>query len=358
MFLGWIFNALYIGFVDSHVIEAEQKIFQVLFYAFQVFVVGMLITFPVQGYGFYSIFFSSLHTLGAVLFVIFFFNKTKYIQTISLWYARTALIFFIISSAGPFALGYLMANDMGQSKWYYFAIYFYLHFQYNGFFLFGILSLFFSLLERKKIDVDFREVKTIGIILAGACIPAYLLSVLWAKPGYFFNMLGEFAATIQIVAVVMFINVMIAHRGDFKISFDKSSNYFLSIAMIGLLLKSLLQLLSAFPSISQMAYELRPIVIAYLHLVLLGVISLSLFVWCLESELFDRRTGSRAIIVYLVSFIAMELCLIISPWWSNVFGSESFTAAGWIFFFSALLSLSCVMLYSSSFSKKMTKVSF
>jgi hypothetical protein len=358
MFLGWIFNVLYIAFVSNYVLEKEQAIFQRLFYALQVFVVGMLITFPLQGYGLFSIIFSSLHTAGAMLFVVLFFKKTKYIKTTSAWYARIALIFFIISSAGPFALGYLMANDMGQSNWYYFSIYFYLHFQYNGFFLFGVLSLFFSLLERNKIDFYVKEAKTIGRILAVSCIPAYILSVLWAKPGYLFNMLGELAATIQIVALVMFINFLAAHRRDFKIRFNKSSNYFLLIAMVALVLKSLLQLLSGFPSVSQMAYELRPVVIAYLHLVLLGVISHSLFVWYLESELLDRSKAVPAIILYVASFTAMELCLIITPWWRQVFGSEFYSATHWIFLFSGLLSLSCLILYVASFRKKDDKGQF
>src|SRR5688572_4826809 len=144
MFLGWIFNVLYIAFVTKHVDEKGDKFFLILFWALQVLNVGMLISFPLEGYGPSSIIFSTLHTIGAIVFAVRFFIKTKSIATTSSWFAKAALLFFAISTAGPFSLGYLMSNGMGNRNWYDFSIYYYLHFQYNGFFLFGIFSLFFS----------------------------------------------------------------------------------------------------------------------------------------------------------------------------------------------------------------------
>src|SRR5688572_29855994 len=64
MFLGWIFNALYVGICYNHIAAEETKFFRILFIALQVLVVGMLIAFPLQGYGFYSILLSTLHTFG------------------------------------------------------------------------------------------------------------------------------------------------------------------------------------------------------------------------------------------------------------------------------------------------------
>lgn len=344
MFLGWIFNVLFIGFTSNHILESQQKIFRIFFIVLQVLVTGMLISFPLQGYGFYSILLSTLHTILAITFIVKFFNQTKATTSTSVWYARIALVFFLISTAGPFSLGYLMASGLGQTNWYYYSIYFYLHFQYNGFFLFGIFSLFLNLLEKRKINFSIRKAKTIGAILATCAIPSYLLSILWANPGYEFNILGGLTALVQIFALIMLINLILTHSHGIKLNFSKSAVSFLSVVLLGLVIKSLLQLISSFPSVAQMAYELRPIVIAYLHLVLVGVISLSLLVWFVESDLLEKNHSNKIILLFLVSFLGMEICLVISPWWSSIFGSNFSSASTWTLVFSLILSLSCFLL--------------
>ena len=355
MFLGWIFNALYIGFTINHILESEQRFYKTLFIVLQILVVGMLISFPIEGYDFYSIFFSTLHTLGAIIFFIKFYSKSKFETSTSIWYARVALLFFLISTLGPFSLGYLMANGMGQSQWYYFSIYFYLHFQYNGFFLFGVFSLLFNMLEKRKVKFSVTKSLSFGKILAFTCAPAYLLSILWAKPGYVFNILAGLTALAQLYALVIMISFLSIHLGDFKRALNKSSIYFLSIVLVVFIAKLFLQLISAFPLVAQMAYDLRPVVIAYLHMVLLGIICLSLFVWYLESDLINIKSGNRTIILFFISFIGMEVCLILTPW-SNVLPGKDKLLAGCIFFFSAILSFSCFLLFLSSLTKKLTKI--
>src|SRR5687768_12768603 len=48
-FLGWVFNALYISLIYAY-IPAQVKRYHVLFWLLQVAVLGMLISFPIQGY--------------------------------------------------------------------------------------------------------------------------------------------------------------------------------------------------------------------------------------------------------------------------------------------------------------------
>jgi hypothetical protein len=347
MFLGWVFNALYIGFVSNHINKTKSAFFVKMFYVLQAFVIGMLISFPLQGYGLFSIAFSTFHMIGVIVFSVIFFCKTKRITTVSVWYARVALIFFITSTVGPFSLGYLMANGMGHSVWYYFSIYFYLHFQYNGFFLFGVFSLLFSVIERKKVLFDQQRAKLIGMIMAAACVPGYLLSVLWSNPGLIFNIVAGAAAAIQLMTLIILLKFVMNHRQQFESCFSKLSNRFLMFAFSALSLKLVLQMLSSFPAIAQMAYEVRPIVIAYLHLVLLGVISISLFVWYLESNLVNPNRAGRAVVVFISSFVAMEICMVASPWWGTLFGSDFLSPQTCIFFCSIFLSLGCFLLYAS-----------
>lgn len=344
MFLGWIFNVLYIALCHHHIPETKSRFFHYLFIVLQVLVVGMLISFPLQGYGFYSILFSTLHTLCVIVFIVKFFRQTKDSTSVSVWFARIALLFFALSAAGPFSLGYLMSNGLGQSNLYYCSIYFYLHFQYNGFFLFGIFSLFFNLLERKEVSFDHSSARTFGWILAAACFPTYLLSILWAAPGMIVNIVAGIAAFIQFIALYILIELVIRNRSAIKKTINRSSVCFLLITLAAFALKLLLQASSAFPGIAQMAYELRPVVIAYLHLVLIGIISLSLLVWYIEFKLVNKISGQRTLCLFLLSFAGMEICLTISPWWSAVWGANFFRASECIFLFSVALSFSCFLL--------------
>lgn len=358
MFLGWIFNALYLAFVFHFIEEKAQKFFNVLFLIIQALVVAMLISFPIQGYKFYSILFSTLHTLCALVFTIHFFRKTKHVNSMAAWYARIALLFFALSSAGPFSLGYLMANGLGATNWYSFSIYFYLHFQYNGFFFFGILSLLFCLLNGKNILMENAKIKLIGMTWAVACAPAYLLSTLWAKPGLLFHWIGAASALVQIIAFVMLVVLLLTARTEIRTRFSKPSLALLGFASTALGLKFVLQLLSAFPYVAQMAYEIRPIVIAYLHLMLVGVVTVVILVWYIEQSLISSGFAKRAVVTFIAGFIGMELVLIISPWWSSVSPLLFFGSSEYSFAFSLIVASSFLLLLMGSLRKTDKNQSF
>jgi hypothetical protein len=355
MFLGWVFNVLYIVFAHNYIPAGDQKFLKVLFCFLQCLLIAMTISFPLQGYGLFSIIFSSLHTLGAIVFVIVFLRKTRDQKSVSRWYARVALIFFVLSAGGPFALGYIAANGMGHSNAYYFSIYFYLHFQYNGFFLFGVFSLLLRLLEQKGITFDRRKAKTIGSILALTCVPTYLLNILWAKPGYVFNITGGLAAFAQFAALILMLKAVHTYNAiGIRRHFRSTSIGLFHIALIAFGLKLCLQFISSFPAVARMALELRPVVIAYLHLVLLGIISLALLIWYLESDLLGSG-ARRIIVIFLTAFVGMEICMVMMPWWRSFFGPDFLSASVCLLFFSAVLSVSCLLLFLSSLRQKTDK---
>ena len=343
MFLGWVFNALYIAYTMHHIPEKDQRPFKVLFLLLQAFLIPMMVSFPLQGYGLFSIVFSTLHTVTAIAFVIIFFRESKGVNTISTWYAKVSLLFFLISTAGPFSLGYLMSAGLGQSQWYHFSIYYYLHFQYNGFFLFGVFSLFFHLLERKQVLPDYKKAIRIGRWMACSCVPAYLLSVLWAKPGLAFNFTAGVAAGVQVYALSLLISFL--KERVIRQSMHAYSFPFLVIAFLSFALKLFLQLLSAHPDIAQFAFEYRPIVIAYIHLVLIAVISLPILIWYLEMDFINRSLGTKALTLFLISFCFAQLLLIAQPWWAKFQPGPFFNSSQLIFLFSLPLSFSCFFFY-------------
>lgn len=76
-FLGWIFNAFYAVFIVAFVPAQKQTSFsyRLLFWLLQVAVLGMLFSFPVQGYAAVSITFSTLHIFLSYWFALSFPDK-------------------------------------------------------------------------------------------------------------------------------------------------------------------------------------------------------------------------------------------------------------------------------------------
>jgi len=343
MFVGWVFNAFYLAYVSSYIRTKWISRYRLLFVVLQVLVVGMLFSFPLQGYGLFSITFSALHTILAGVFVFLFFQDLKHVNlknSVSVWFVKTSLFFFLLSSIGPFSLGFLVANGLGQSNWYYFAVYFYLHFQYNGFFLFGVLGLFFKLLEERNVLITKAKVLQAGAIMAISCVPAYFLSVLWANPGWMYHTMGFVAACLQIGSLVLFTKIFIRNRDAIRSAFNPFSVSLLHIILAAFTVKLVLQLLSVHPEIARLAYQFRSYVIAYLHLVLLGIITLSLLVWYKEKWFVPLTGYKSAFVLYILGLLGMELLLIAAPTWSTLLDYPLIVLERGILAFSALLWIS------------------
>src|SRR5690606_29611033 len=180
-----------------------------LFLLMQAMLVAMMISFPLQGYGAFPIVFSTIHTLCLAVFSFRLFADLRSMPaSVSVWHTKASLIFFLISAVGPFAIAATAMMGLAQTQWYYFAVYYYLHFQYNGFFTFGVLALFVLVLESNKIQYDVSAMRSATGWLAIATVPSYFLSVLWAEPGIVYNIIAGTAALIQLYAAYIFLRVI------------------------------------------------------------------------------------------------------------------------------------------------------
>lgn len=320
MFLGWVFNFLNLAFVRDAFGELKGFYYRI-FIINQILIVLMLFAFPVQGYGFVTIPLSIAHTLTSGYFCFRFIRDTRGSNVTSIRLAKIALVFFLISSIGPFALGPIMANGGGGSKWYYFAIYFYLHFQYNGVFFFGLLSVFAAILQRRGIGSQLPGLKVTFQALVIGVVLTYALSLLWARPHFVWNVIGFIGAILQMYALVVVGKAMLKVKAFFHLARTSGGRLLVYLATVGLVLKSVLQLTSAYPVVADMAYENRHLVIAYLHLVLVGVISFGIIAWYLE-EYFVRDKASRIWIMFLVlGFLLSEATLVVIPFIPLVAGN-------------------------------------
>ncbi|ESU29222.1 hypothetical protein FLJC2902T_06160 [Flavobacterium limnosediminis JC2902] len=271
---------------------------------------GMLVFFIVQGYGLISTVFSLLSIVTSYYFAVLFFRDLKKVDDTWLfknWF-KAALFFNVISSLGSFALAYMMATKNIHQKEYLVSIYYFLHFQYNGWFFFACMGLFFDFFELKKSeDVFFSTSFRLFFI---SCIPAYFLSVLWLEIPDWLYLMTVAAAIIQVYAWFRFLYGLLKKKSDEIMKLSPSLRYVLLFVGFALSVKLLLQLGSTVPFVSKLAFGFRPVVIAYLHLVLLAVISLFLLFRIHVFSFFSRfGKATFGLLLFSVGVLLNEIIL-------------------------------------------------
>jgi hypothetical protein len=265
---------------------------------------GMLFSFPVQGYKAVSIFFSTSSIAGGYYMAFVIWKAMKGIELKTAHrFIRWGLVYFAISAAGPFATGPLIVMGKQGTPLYFDAIYFYLHFQYNGFFTFFVLAFLYRMMEQNK---NAKHGAKVFALFNLACIPTYSLSVLWHQPSVLFNVVGGSGALLQAVGLVYLIKEVKSSQ------WSKSwTNRLLLFSFAAFVLKIILQVFSALPSVASLAYQHRNFVIAYLHLVLLGFISAFFFARIFTS-LQEVKAVKQGLSFFLFSFFTTELLLTVN----------------------------------------------
>ena len=273
---------------------------------------GMLVFFIIQGYGLFSIIFSTSSIIVSCVFAYYFVKDLKLISNDDLsknWF-KTALFFNVISSFGTFALAYMMISKNIHQNEYLASIYYYLHFQYNGWFFFACMGLLFSFLQLKPSENSFFK-RTFWLFFL-SCIPAYFLSTLWWDLPIWIYLITVVAAFIQVYAWFRFLIIIIKTKREFLYNFPFFLRYILLFVAFALSIKFLLQLGSTIPVLSTLAFGFRPIVIAYLHLVLLAIISLFLLFYVYANHLIHfNRQIKIGVITFSIGVLLNEIILAI-----------------------------------------------
>jgi hypothetical protein len=331
MFLGWITNFIFLATIHAFLTEEHQSRFRGLFLFLQVPIVGMLVSFPLQGYGAFSIFFLSVHILLCFIVCVRLFRILRHSGSEGKDYILMSFLFFALSTIGAFALGPLAANGFQQTQWYYLSIYYYLHFQYNGFFIFAVLGLFIRFLEQRDIVFSAYHNKLTKISLFIACFPAYFLSTLWSDPPAIIFWLAAGAALAQLVSLAAMLKLLYPIRTSIRENVSRWAFAFLTLALVAYVGKLILQALSAVPAIAFFASEVRFFVLAYLHLVLIGVITLFSLAWLqVHKILCELKFGG---LLLVSGFVGSEILMIATP----LYGSFYSVFAPFLFIFSLLM---------------------
>jgi len=313
-FTGWVTMALMVLLV-RHVQKRQagrplHKIYGWLLWGNMVAAIGMLISFPIQGYGAVSISFSTLAVLVSYVFTWQYWadlNKASSSNVSDYWF-RAALLFSVISSLGAFNLAGMMATKSVNQDWYLASEYFFLHFQYNGWFFFACMGLVASRLYDAGVPAE--TLQRIFWLFAAAATPAYFLSTLWANLPHIIYILTIIAVFLQIFGWIKLVRIVLTYKTAIREQCTAVGGTLLLLSFIAFSIKIILQSGSVIPVMSTLAFGFRPIVIGYLHLVLLAVTSLCIIGLMLAyGKIALNKTGRIGAYLFTTGIIINELLL-------------------------------------------------
>lgn len=259
-FSGWMFFS--IAILITHLVSRDtySAAYKNVFVLALISAFGMLATFSFQGYRAASITFSTLFILVTYRFTWLALREKK-LQGISGKLIHSGLIFLCISSLGPLSLAPLTIAGFRDTPVYQNAIYFYLHFQMNGFMLLTALGLFASAYLPKTLGKTGNWWLRIFIFSA---VPLFLIFTLWSRPAAWVWIIALAGSLINLVSWLKLCSY-------FKNDVSRVS-FLVKAAIVAITIKIVFQVLICIPVIGEWTFLNRNLIIGYIHLLTLGCI--------------------------------------------------------------------------------------
>jgi len=308
--LGWVYTALSTIIYKQYIQNTNvAKKYNRIFWFTQVTIIGMLVTFPFTGYAFFSIVFSTLFLISSYFFawLIFKYTPVKLKQRNSYKLIRIALWYMIISSLGPWMLGIIMQTSGQESSLYKNAIYFYLHFQYNGWFIIAVLGIFIYILEQHSILFSKKVFNNFFWLLNNGVVATFFISILWMKPPFIINSLAVIGSIFQLIAFGLLLKLLLENKHKLSLVFCPFLGNILKLSGAIFLVKLILQLTVCIPFIADMVSYNVDFVIGYIHWVFLGVVSIPILTFLFHYQLAIKSKVLLAI--YIFGFILTEILI-------------------------------------------------
>ena len=289
-FYGWITNAIYVliaYYLRKVNPEINLKKYEALIVVNLLASFAMLGTFMYGSYFWGSILASAIALLCSFVFFFFFIQDSKKIQDASKIWFLGGLFFAVISSVGVINLGYMKStNSMTMDK-FLASEYYYLHYQYNGFFIFSCIGLLLFSLKEAGSGISEKKNKLLFWLMFFGCLIGYGLSVLWMKMPIYVFVVIVIATLAQTFGAVMLYDFVKKSWTNLVLKWSPMQRFVLIFAGFAFAVKIALQLGSNIPAVNQFAFGFRNIVIAYLHLVLLMCIATFLVNQILATNFFN-----------------------------------------------------------------------
>lgn len=270
--------------------------------------VGMFISFLYQSYGAISITFSTIIMLVAYTMIYFFLKDYKKASSeLKNPLIKWSIYWFLISTLGIWAVGPVTAILGRTHELYFLSIQFFLHFQFNGWFTLSILGLLIYLAKKRGLDY---KVSTPGLwFLNMGLVLTYFLSVTFVRnlPVYF--VLTSTGAIFQIIAYYLILKPVIIYLIK-TLDFTLWTTRLLLTGAGCLVMKLLLQSLVILPSLAVVSYSVREFIVGYIHLILLGGMTLTgAGILLKEGVLIPNPWNKIGWLGLAITFVIMEVIL-------------------------------------------------
>ncbi|KAF2331795.1 hypothetical protein DM444_11380 [Flavobacterium ginsenosidimutans] len=346
--LGWVYLIVYVLVVHFFIPKekSQKPIYNRLFWLTEFSVIGMMIAFPIQGYALFSIVFSTLHILLSYVFCRLVWKDCVKDKSPSQRLLLVSILFMILSTFGVWCLGPAVSMLGKQSAFYQIAIQFFLHFQFNGWFILAILALFLKQFQNKIDEVKFKKFYFLMIVstLLTVCFP-----VRWFIENDSLSYINGLGVLMQLGAFIYFYKMLKPQIIDFKSRLNKTTKMVYGLALCSLFLKVGIQLLTLFPNLAEVSHQIRNFVIGFIHLTTLGIITGFLFGILLQNKMLytNSKTLKIGVKCFILGYVLTEVLLFLQGWFF-FFGEGSITGYFQsILIFSILLVLGLVLMMSS-----------
>ena len=288
--LGWAFMltaAAFVFFILKTLTDVHLIKYRLVGLLNLVSVLGMLIFFTLQGYGLLSICFSTLHILTSYLFCYYAFQDLKQLpRSTGKLFIQWALFWMILSTVGIWIIGPISSILGKSSAYFYMTVQFFLHFQLNGWFTYAVLGIWIYRLERNhsSLTISSTYLWTLHLSL----LLTYALSITWSNPLSVVFYLNSVGVLLQAIAFYLIFKKIFQHTNPLK-NIHHWTNWLFAVGILCLVVKVLVQVAVALPVVAEISYTIRNYVIGFVHLIMLGSVSLPLIAILLKENILAQN---------------------------------------------------------------------
>jgi hypothetical protein len=262
---------------------------------------GMAATFPIQGYAGLSIAFSSIHVVGCYLFA---YRFLKDITTKGNPFLKWGVIWMVVSTLGIWSIPIVTITLGKTHALYSLAVQFFLHMQFNGWFTYATIGVLIQYLRSQNSQISIP--KTAFWLFQAALILTYFISISWNTISVAPDVLLPIGSVFQLLAITIMIGKF---HPAIKRSFTKTTwhNWLIYIGLIGICIKVIIQLTLAIPNVMTVTYGVRPLLIGFIHLIMLGSVTMSLVGLLLKQKSLPSNPVSKTgWIIFVTAFLLTE----------------------------------------------------
>lgn len=294
--------------------RGTQSLYHNLFLLLSFSSYGMLFTFYFDNNGITEKFFTAIFILTTYIFAWVFIRdiRNKRVVYTARLLVISSLFCLVLSSAGIFVLELRLMIHSPDPYFFRDAVYFYLHFQYNGFFVLAVFALLFHRIYPRLAERDRKRFQIFSIFLSLSVIPTLFLSFLWQEPLPLFKIIALSGSLLNLIAVIWFIFPAWSY---WKLpgTLPPLVRFLILLSMGSFVIKMLLQSFTIIPVIGHAVFGNRPAIIGYLHLVFLGLLTPFILFYFIQLNVINTRPRitKTALIIFLIGIIMNELVLML-----------------------------------------------